>query len=106
MQNNSFDTIIGNIKRIKKQILHNDKLILFGSQARHDASVDSDWDMLILLDKDEISKDDFSTYAYPFVELGWKFGEYFSMKLYTVSEWMKRKSSPFFKNIEKEGIEL
>jgi predicted nucleotidyltransferase len=106
MQKKSFDIIIDNIKKTKKKILPNDKLILFGSQARYNASNDSDWDMLILLDKKEITKDDFSTYAYPFVELGWKFGEYFSMKLYTVSEWMKRKSSPFFKNVEKEGIEL
>jgi predicted nucleotidyltransferase len=106
MQKKSFNIIVSNIKKMKKAILPNDKLILFGSQARHDASANSDWDMLILLDKEEISKDDFATYAYPFVELGWKFGEYFSMKIYTVSEWMKRKSSPFFKNVEKEGIEL
>lgn len=98
--------IVGYIKELKKNVLPDAKLILFGSQARQDATSESDWDMLILLDKDEITSADFEKYAYPFVELGWKLGEYFSMKLYTVSEWMKRKGTPFFKNVEAEGVEL
>ena len=28
------------------------------------------------------------------------------MKLYTLSEWIKRKGTPFFKNVEEEGVEL
>lgn len=99
-------SIVDNIKELKRKVLPDDKLILFGSQARQEATFESDWDMLILLDKDEITPTDFEKYAYPFVELGWKLGEYFSMKLYTVSEWMKRKGTPFFKNVETEGIEL
>lgn len=98
--------IVGYIKELKKNVLPDAKLILFGSQARQDATSESDWDMLILLDKDEITSADFEKYAYPFVKLGWKLGEYFSMKLYTVSEWMKRKGTPFFKNVEAEGVEL
>lgn len=98
--------VINNIKELKKMILPDAKLILFGSQARQDATSESDWDMLILIDKEEISPNDFEKYAYPFVELGWKLGEYFSMKIYTVSEWMKRKGTPFFKNVESEGVEL
>lgn len=98
--------IISNIKELKKMILPDARLILFGSQARQDATPESDWDILILLDKDEIAPNDFEKYAYPFVELGWKLGEYFSMKLYTISEWMKRQGTPFFKNVESEGVEL
>lgn len=98
--------ILSSIKELKKNILPDARLILFGSQARQDATSESDWDMLILLDKDEITPTDFDKYAYPFVELGWKLGEYFSMKLYTVSEWMKRKGTPFFKNVEAEGVEI
>lgn len=98
--------ILNNIRELKRKLLPDAKLILFGSQARQDATSESDWDMLILLDKDEITSTDFEKYAYPFVELGWKLGEYFSMKLYTVSEWMKRKGTPFFKNVEAEGVEF
>ena len=61
---------------------------------------------LILLDKEKITSADFDTYAYPLIDLGWQFGEYFSTKLYTFTEWMKRKGTPFFKNVELDGIEL
>ena len=100
------EKIIDKIKELKGTVLPSGKLILFGSQARRDATTDSDWDMLLLLDKEKITLSGFDTYAYPFVELGWNLGEYFSMKLYTLSEWMKRKGTPFFKNVEEEGVEL
>ena len=90
------EKIIDKIKELKGTVLPSGKLIL----------TDSDWDMLLLLDKEKIAPSDFDTYAYPFVELGWNLGEYFSMKLYTLSEWIKRKGTPFFKNVEEEGVEL
>ena len=77
-----------------------------GSQARGDVHEESDWDILILLDKEKITSADFDTYAYPLIDLGWQLGEYFSTKLYTFNEWMKRKGTPFFKNVELDGIEL
>ena len=98
--------ILDEIRKLKRTILPDSRLILFGSRARNEASSDSDWDMLILLDKERITPEDFSLYAYPFVELGWGLGEYFSMKLYTLSEWMKRQATPFYKNVTTEGIEL
>ena len=82
------------------------QLILFGSQARGDARSDSDWDLLILLNDGQPNEDRFGNYAYPFVELGWGFGTYFSPKIYTYSEWAERKGSPFYENINREGIVL
>lgn len=63
------------------------RLILYGSQARGDTHQGSDWDLLILLDDDHQEEDVFANYGYPFVELGWEFGSYFSPKIYTYSEW-------------------
>ena len=48
------DYIINEIKQILHSVAPNAKAILFGSRARNDAREDSDWDILILLEKDKI----------------------------------------------------
>ena len=82
------------------------RLILFGSQARGDAHDESDWDLLILLDDNQPKDNAFGNYGYPFVELGWEYGAYFSPKIYTYSEWAERKGSLVHKNIDAEGVVL
>ena len=77
-----------------------------GSQARGDAREDSDWDILILLDKDRINNMDFDDVAYPLVELGWKIGVMINPILYTYRDWQKRNFTLFYKNVEQEGIVL
>ncbi|GHT51741.1 hypothetical protein AGMMS49982_09990 [Bacteroidia bacterium] len=98
--------IFKEIQTLKRQIMPNDKLILFGSQARGDERPESDWDLLVLLDKPALEKDDDDNYGYPFAEMGCKHGVYLSAKVYTTKEWEKRKPSPFYKNVEHDGIEI
>ncbi len=82
------------------------KAVLFGSRARNDAREDSDWDILILVNKDKIRNDDFDTIAYPLFELGWNIGEMIHPILYTFSDWKKRSFTIFHKTVEEEGIAL
>ena len=82
------------------------KLILFGSQARGDAHEDSDWDLLILLDKENIIPADYDDFAYPFFELGWRIDAKIHPLLYTFKDWERRSVFPLYKNVEKEGVEL
>lgn len=82
------------------------KVILFGSRARGDAREDSDLDLLILLKQSNLKQSDFDKIAYPLIELGWKQGIYISPKLYTHDQWQKRSATPFYKNIQEEGIEI
>ena len=82
------------------------KALLFGSRARGDARSDSDWDLLILLDKQKIVQDDLDSVSYPIRELGWEIGEQVNPILFTTGEWLGKASTPFYKNVMAEGIEL
>ena len=95
-----------NIKKVLISVAPVGKIILYGSHARGDERVDSDWDLLILLNKSKIETADFDLISYPLYELEWSEGELFSPKLYTVDEWKKRSFTPFYKNVENEGIVL
>lgn len=79
---------------------------LYGSQARGNASLDSDWDVLILLDKQKIEAEDYDNVSYPLVELGWSLNECISPVLYTMKDWVKYCFTPFVHNVKNEGILL
>lgn len=82
------------------------EVILFGSRARNDAKDDSDWDILVLLDKTKIEEADHDNYCYPLWELGWEMNQMIHPIIYTKNEWQKRKGTPLYENIETEGIAL
>lgn len=80
--------------------------ILYGSRARGDAHKGSDWDILILLDKDSLSQADFDNVSYPFVLLGCDIGEEINPIMYTMKEWGAYRITPFYENVEREGINI
>lgn len=82
------------------------RAILYGSRARGDARKDSDWDLLILLNKDRLEQSDYDNVSYPFVLLGCDMGEEINPILYTTKEWEAYKITPFHENVTREGIEL
>lgn len=82
------------------------KALLFGSRARGDARQSSDWDVLILLDKDRITPTDLSEVGYPIRKLGWDIDVQFNPVMYTMKDWESRSFTPFYKNVMKEGVAL
>jgi predicted nucleotidyltransferase len=98
--------IISQIKKIGRESLPpNSKLLLYGSRARGDAHSGSDWDLLILLDKAKLEADDYDI-IYPFRQFGWDIGEEISPHIYTNTQWEKWSFLPFYKNVERDKINL
>ena len=65
------EEILYAIKEVIAQVMPTGaRVVLFGSQARNDAREDSDWDILILLDKEKLEEADHDKYVYPLFELG------------------------------------
>ena len=82
------------------------RAILYGSRARGDAHPGSDWDVLILLDKPRLSSADYDTVSFPFVNLGWDINEEINPIMYTTDEWHQNHFTPFYENVEHDGILL
>lgn len=82
------------------------RVILFGSQARNEATPTSDWDVLVLLDQDHIDEHEHDRYTYPLWQLGWNINQMIHPMVYTFRQWEQRKGSPFYENVEAEGIQL
>ena len=92
--------------KAKSIIPPHSEVILFGSRARGDAREDSDWDVLILLDKDKIMPKDIDDYAYPLWELGLDYNESVNAILYTKKDWEHDIASPLVENVKSDGIKL
>ena len=98
--------VLEGIKQVARQTLpQNSNLLLYGSRARGDAHENSDWDLLILLDKPKLVADDYDI-TYPFKELGWEIGEEISPHIYTKQQWSEWTFLPYYKNVERDKIVL
>lgn len=101
------EDVLVNIRKVLRQNLpENATAKLYGSQARGDAGSDSDWDVLIILDKDTLLPVDFDTITYPLTKLGWELGAEINPIMYTKKEWEACRITPFYHNVEQEAISL
>ena len=104
---NKYNEVIDNIRKVAKQTLPpKGHVYLYGSRARGDANKDSDWDLLVILDKSRIEQDDYDNVTYPLTALGWTIGEMIIPVIYTKKEWDDNSFTPFYKNVEQDGILL
>jgi len=99
----------GILKRIKSVVREIDPtavVILYGSRARGDEHLDSDWDFLILVD----SKADLNyerVFRHRLYEIELEIGEAFSIFVYNKYEWKSEHwITPFYQNIAREGLRI
>ena len=97
-------------KQIKRLVSETDtsaRVILFGSRARGNAQADSDWDILILLNKQDISIKDEQVFRHKLYDLELKIGVPISTFVYSLQDWgNKLLHTPLHQNIQREGIVL
>jgi predicted nucleotidyltransferase len=95
------------LDRIKRIVLDTDpsaKVYLYGCRARGTMKPDSDWDLLILLNRDKITADVEKNVTNPLYELELEIGEVISPMVYAEKEWNTRhRVTPFYSNVMKEG---
>lgn len=96
--------------RIRKSIQEKDpKAIayLFGSRARGDFRPDSDWDILILVDDDQVTNEIEDKFRDDLYDIELESGQIISTIIYPKGYWKSMLVySPLFKNVTREGILL
>jgi len=101
------DDILMRIKKSVRSSAPRAKVILYGSFARGDNRKDSDMDIIILLDKELISREDEKRIKYPLYDIEFDSGQVISPLVFSQTDWETRhKVTPFYQNVISEGIEL
>ena len=94
--------VIERIKETASKVLpQGASLWLYGSRARGDSHSGSDYDLLILLDKDTLDLADYLSQK-PLRELGWDIGEEINPQVYSKREWESYNYTPFYDNVSRE----
>jgi predicted nucleotidyltransferase len=98
------ENIIRLIKTTVSKTDPNAILLLYGSYARGDYNDFSDIDLLILIDKDKITRNDEKRMKYPLYDIEFKTGTIISPIVYSKKDWETRhRVTPFYENVNKEG---
>ena len=96
--------------QIKKIVSRTDPAaiaILYGSRATGKARKDSDWDVLILLDKPVVSFQDEQLFRHNLYDLELETGESISTFVYANKDWNTRLSvTPIYQAVKQNGIIL
>lgn len=97
-------------QKIKDAILQENsdaKVILYGSRARGTELQESDWDILVLLNKPTVNFKDEQKIRHKLFDIELETGESISTFVYSQREWDTRLSvTPLFNNVKREGIYL
>lgn len=99
--------IISKIKNSVKSKIPDATIILYGSRARGSYNSGSDFDILILLNKEKITPEDEKSIKYPLYDIEFDTGKMISPLVLSKKDWeMRHKITPFYDNVIKDGIIL
>lgn len=103
----NYKNITQKIKKAVGEIDSTAEVILYGSRARGDAKNDSDWDILILVNKPKVTFKDEKTFWHKIYDVELETEQCISPIVYAKKEWETKQSvTPLFRNVKQEGIPL
>ncbi|HEY5328106.1 MAG TPA: nucleotidyltransferase domain-containing protein [Mucilaginibacter sp.] len=103
----TYNKFANQIKNVVKQTDPTAVVILYGSRATGKAKKDSDWDVLILLDKSTVSITEEQIFRHNLYELELEAGKPISTFVYATGDWNTRlRNTPLYKAVKQNGIIL
>ncbi len=99
--------ILAEIKKTVVSIDPGAQIFLFGSRARANFRPDSDWDILILLNKPQVDYQERKQIRKKLYKIELSTGQPISAFVYSSGEWINNQSdTPLFDSVRSEGIRL
>lgn len=100
------EPILLEIKNAVLGIEPNAEVVLFGSRARGDYHEESDWDVLVLTNKDEKDFEFRSKVRKVILGLELEFGQAITGLVRNREFWGRMKATPLFREVQKDGLVL
>ena len=98
--------IVNMISTVARQEMPNAEVFLFGSEARGEARIDSDIDLLILLNQNHVSWQDKERITAPLYNIELQTSTIINPIIYSQTDWKNRPLDYFKLNVMNEGIRL
>jgi len=101
------EALLEQVKRAVSEIEPDAEIILYGSRAREDSRVQSDWDFFVLLNG-PVNDERTDKVRHRLYEIEWENDEVLCCIVRSRQEWNSPlwKNMPFRQNVEQEGIVL
>lgn len=102
-----YQKMLNLIKQNVQEIEPSAQVLLYGSRARGDAKEDSDWDVLVLSAKDELTFKEEATFMDHIIDLMVSTGEAIQLFAYGTKDWHEKHAvTPFYHSVYSEAILL
>ena len=99
--------IVNAVKNTLHRVAPDATAMLYGSEARGEARLDSDIDVLVLLEKEKVTLHDRQQITYPLYDVEFETGVIISTMVFSKQAWENEmKITPFYHNVMKEGVLL